>query len=82
VIFNLLGVCLIELHDFSNSEKSFQEAIKMSSTFYEARFNLILCVLRQGNKEKAKKLFDELEREGGDDDLKDRLLNMKRKYFD
>lgn len=54
----------------------------MSSTFYEARFNLILCVLRQGNKEKAKKLFDELEREGGDDDLKDRLLNMKRKYFD
>lgn len=31
VIFNLLGVCLMELSDFSNAEKALDEAIKMNS---------------------------------------------------
>lgn len=46
----------------------------MNSSYYEARYNLILCLLKQGNKEKSANLFDSLLREGEGEDLKDRLL--------
>ena len=33
VLYNLLGICLIELSDYGNAEKAFEGALKMNPNF-------------------------------------------------
>jgi Tfp pilus assembly protein PilF len=77
VLFNLLGICLIELNDHSNADKAFESSLKMNRNFSEAAFNQVLCAQKQGNIARAKMLFGELERSCSDEGVKDRLLNLK-----
>jgi len=74
VLYNLLGICLIELSDYGNAEKAFEGALKMNPNFDEAQFNQIKCVCKQGNKERAQSLYKEVNRSCTNEQLKDRLL--------
>ena len=81
VLYNLLGICLIELSDFGNADKAFEEALKMDSNYDEARFNQIKCVYKQGNKQRAQNLYHEMNRSSSNEQLKDRLLEIKESLF-
>ena len=53
----------------------------MNPSFDEARYNMIICVHKQGDKSRALKLFTELERDYSNESLKVRLGSLKSRLF-
>lgn len=57
-LYNLLGVCLTNLGDYINAEKSFQEGAR--SDDLNCLANLAVMYLKKGDKNKAKEILGDL----------------------
>jgi Flp pilus assembly protein TadD len=76
-LFNLLGVCLCELKDFLNAEKALEEACKMEAGNEEFQFNLLLCLSKKGNTERAKAMYTAMGRSCNNQTVRDKLLTLR-----
>ena len=53
----------------------------MNVNFDDAKFNMILCYLKQGNKAKARGLYEDLQKGGPEQSLGDRMLEVKNQIY-
>ena len=77
-LYNMLGRCLFELGDEINGEKSFEEGYKRFND-EECRCNQICLLLKVGNKDKAKRIYDEWQKEGANtESAREKLVEINR----